>query len=145
MSEEEMKFEDYKRFFEEMPVGLIRTDLKTGEILLANQYAAQLFGFDTVEELKSKIKTVDVYPMAERRKLIQKIRKQGQVQGYEIKLNLSGKTVYLSAHLKINCGGTCIEGTLLDITELVQLRNQQLMLLKEVGRQIDTKIATLAS
>jgi PAS domain S-box-containing protein len=138
--------EDYKQFFEETPVALIRTDLKTGEFLLANQYAAHLLGFDSVEEMQAKeTKVTDFYPGAERKKLIQQIRKNGVVKDYELKLTLAdGHDVHVSARLRINCGGTCIEGSLIDITSFVELRQKCLLQQKEISRKLDTKLMTLA-
>lgn len=138
--------EDYKRFFEETPVALIRTDIKTGEFLMANKFAAYMFGFDSVEELKENLRTKDLYPNdGDRKKLIATIKKKGFVENYEIEFKLPTKTIYVSARLRINCGGSCIEGSLIDITELVQLRDNQLCALKEIGQKIDKKIATLVS
>jgi PAS domain S-box-containing protein len=138
--------EDYKRFFDETPVALIRTDLKTGEFIMANRYAVAMFGFDSFDELKAKCSATDLYAgdMA-REELLAKIKKHGMVQDYEIKFGLpNGKTIYVSARLRINCGGTCVEGSMIDITRFVELRDKHLAKLKEVSNKLDTKIAALA-
>lgn len=140
-----LDLEDYKSFFDETPVALIRTELKTGRFLMANKFAAQLFGFDSVEDLIAHGCTVDFYPVEDRRKLIQSLRKNGVVEGHEIKLQLPNKQIYVSVCLRINCDGSCIEGSLIDITEKVNLRENQLGLLTELGKKIDKKIASLAS
>lgn len=137
--------EDYKEFFDDTPVALIRTDIKTGKFLMANKYAATLFGFDSVEDLQENVRTTELYPAEDRKRLLQELKKHGNVENYEIQMKVNGKDLWLSACLRINCGGSCIEGSLADITELVELRNQQLMLLKEVGQKLDKKIAALAS
>jgi PAS domain S-box-containing protein len=136
--------EDYKKFFDETPVALVRTNLKTGEFLMANKFAAHLFGFDTVEELMSSAKITDFYPLEERKKLIREIKRRGVVEGYEICFRLHGKEVWASCRLRINCGNSCVEGSLIDITDQVEMRNMCLGNLKEVGKKLDNKIAALA-
>lgn len=140
---EPLTLEDYKKFFDDTPVALIRTDLRTGEFLMANKYAAHMFGYPTVEELQACARTIDLYPPDERKALIRALKKQGSVEDYEICLKLPHKTLWVSARLHINCGGTCIEGSLIDITELVKLRNSQLGLMQEVGKKLDKRLAAL--
>ncbi len=55
------------------------------------------------------------------------------------------KIIWVSARLRISCSGFCIEGSLIDITEKVQLRENQLCVLAEMGKKLDKKIASLAS
>lgn len=138
------ELEDYKKFFEETPVALIRTDMKTGEFLMANKFAAHLFGFDTVDELKVKAKITDYYPADERKKLLREIKKKGVVEGYELRFHIDCKVVWVSARLRINCGNSCVEGSLIDITDHVEVRDKCLTNMKEVGKKLDTKIAALA-
>lgn len=140
---EELTLEEYKRFFDDIPVALVRTDLKTGKFLLANKYAVTLLGFETFEELQSQCKSTDLYPENHRRKLIQKLKKFGVVENYELNLTIGDRQISVSARFRLNCDGKCIEGSLIDITELVNLREKQLGTLQEVGKQIDLKIATM--
>jgi PAS domain S-box-containing protein len=136
--------DDYKKFFDETPVALIRTDLKTGKFLMANRYAAQMLGYESVQDLKDNGCSVNFYPPEDRKKLISSLRRNGVVEGYEIQLQVPNKTLWVSARMRINCDGTCIEGSLIDITEKVELRTKQLKCLQEVGSKIDKKLAALA-
>ncbi len=77
-----LNLEDYKTFFDETPVALIRTELKTGKFLMANKFAVQLFGFDSIEDLLANGRTSDFYPAEERKKLIHILRKRGIVENY---------------------------------------------------------------
>jgi PAS domain-containing protein len=141
----EPEMEDYKQFFEETPVALLRTDLKTGEFLMANQYAVEMFGFGSFDELQASAKITDFYPPQERRKMIQQIRKHGAVKGYELQLALPcNKTIHVSARLRINCGNTCIEGSLIDISEYVVLRERCMTQQAEIGKKLDKKLTALA-
>lgn len=137
---------DYKKFFDDTPVALIRTDLKTGEFLMANKFAIQLLGYDNFDHLKKELRASDLYPSEDRKRLIHLLKRQGNIRGMELSLHLPGsRTIWVAAYLHINCDGHCIEGSLIDITELVEMRQKQLSILKEVGRKIDNKIAALAS
>lgn len=142
---EEPTVEDYKQFFEESPVALVRTDLKTGAFLMANKFAAHLFGYDSVDDLKAKARSTDLYPAEERRKLVQRLKKKGVVENYEIQMTLpGGRAVWVSACLRLSGDGRYIEGSYIDITELVHLRTHSLVCLKETGRKLDQKIKALA-
>ncbi len=131
----------YKCFFDETPVALIQTDIETGEFLMANKCAATMLGFDTVEELKATVKTTDLYPASQRQRLIEIMKQNGKVEGFEIEFKLPNRTIWVSATLRINCEGQCIEGSLKDITESVELRQKQLRLLREVGKKLDKKLS----
>lgn len=141
--ETEAELEEYKKFFEESHVALFRTDLETGEFLMANQFAAEMLGFENVQDLISGIKSTDIYSSDQRKDLIKKL-KRGEVKDYEIKLNINGKEKWVSANMHINCNGTCIEGSLFEITSLIKLRDKNLKILKRVGKELEKKITGLA-
>jgi PAS domain S-box-containing protein len=143
---------DYQYFFEEAPIALFRTDIKTGKFLLANRACAELLGYSNVEELIEKERSTNLYEEKDqRRKLINKIRKHGNVEGDEVAFTLSnGKKVWVEAYLHISCGGTCIEGSLIDVTlrkEMEeQIRAYQLRYLdemNEISEQIDHSLVNL--
>lgn len=137
--------EDYKRFFDEAPLALFRTDLVTGKFLMANRFAASLLGCESVEDLLQK-KATDFYPKVTRARLMRKLKKTGTLQNHEVELVLpDGKKLWVRAHMTINCGGTCIECFLQDITEFVVLRDKELIKMKVLSDKIDVRMATLAS
>ena len=137
--------EDYRIFFDDAPMALLRTDLATGKFLMANKFAAMLFGCKSVEELLTKTST-DYYTQLARNRLIRKLRKTGTLQDQEIQLHLpDGRQVWVKANLRINCGGSCIECFLSDITELVEMREKELNKLKSLSDKIDMRMAALAS
>jgi len=140
----EKELEKYKEFFDEAPVALFRTDLITGKFLMANKHAARILGFLCVEELLKKFKSTDLYAPEEREKLIQILNRDGHVRDYEIKFEINGQTKWVSANMHINCGGDCLEGSFVDITPLVEMRDKNLVMLKKVGEQIEKRITTLA-
>lgn len=135
---------EYKEFFDESPVALVRTCLKSGKILMANKMAAQMLGFDTIPQLMENLRSTDLYSIKDRAKLISEIRKNGSITKYELKLTLpDGKEIWASANMHINCGGDCIEGSLIDITELVTLRNQQLKLAQQLSSDLNMRLESL--
>ena len=137
----------YKNFFDHAPIGLIRTDLETGDFMLANEYAARLLGFENSEDLMNNGHSRDFYLQHDREVLIRELRKNGFVQSYEIEINLprTHEVIWVSATFHLNCGGSCIEGCLKDITELVQLRKKHLESMKQLGRKMDVRLSSLAS
>lgn len=138
------KSEDYKVFFDDAPVALVRTNVDTGEFEMANNFAATLFGCESVEELIENHKSTDFYPDEIRHKLINKLKHQGVIEAEEIELQLpDDRKVWVKANFRLNCGGTCIECFLTDITEIIRLKNKHFLSMKAVSEKLDTKIAAL--
>ena len=140
----EEELEKYREFFDEAPVALFRTCIKSGEFLMANKYAADMLGFESVEALIRELKSTDLYAPEERKKLINKMKRDGYVRDYEIKLRVGNQDKWVSANMHINCDGHCIEGSLVDITPLVEMRDKNLVMLQRVGEQIEKRITALA-
>ena len=148
----ELELKEYKKFFDDTPVAFMRTDMKTGKFLMANNYCATLLGYESVEDLMKKERKATLYSKEGRQRLIQRIKKEGSVEGHEIQLSLkSGKTVWVSAWLHINCGGSCIEGTLIDITaqkevefQLEALQSKQLVRMQCINEKLDDMCSNYA-
>lgn len=147
----EYKMNEYKKFFDDTPVALLRTDIRTGEFLMANNFCAELLGYPSVQELMANEKTTNLYRTKEaRRKMINKIKKQGFVQDYEIEFLLrDNRTVWISANLHINCGGSCLEGSLIDITdrkevevELETLKARHLENLSKINNHLENVLVS---
>lgn len=135
-------YDDYKRFFDDAPLALLRTDLETGRFLMANKFAATLLGCKDVEELLTTKESSDFYPPAVRNRLIKRLKRTGTLQDHELQLHTpDGKKIWVKANLRINCGGTCIECFLSDITELVNLREKELSKLKSLSEKIDVRMS----
>ncbi len=134
--------EDYKIFFDDAPVALVRTSVKTGKFEMANHAAAQMFGCESVEDLMKNHRSTDFYPKDIRIKLIRRLRRQGTLEEEEIELKLPGdRKVWVKANFRLNCGGTCIECFLTDITEIVLLKNKHYRSMCDVSDELDTKLA----
>jgi len=147
--DQRLKIEEYKYFFEDAPVAFIRTDIETGEFLMANKFAATMLGFESIDELVTYGNSRELYPNTERQKLIKELQKFGEVKKYEIKFSLpNGRVIWASANLHINCDGSCIEGCLVDITDQKtdQKINQKLQLqqISDISRKIDQALKDIA-
>jgi PAS domain S-box-containing protein len=138
------EFEDYKKFFEEAPVALMRTNLKTGKFMMANRYAAVLLGYETVDELVRFAKSTDFYPPERRKQLVKELKINKVIENQEVELILQdGRKVWVRANFRVGCDGDCIECFMQDITEVVNLREKQLWNLKSLSEKIDIRIAAM--
>jgi PAS domain S-box-containing protein len=144
---------NYINFFEDTPVAFLRTEIETGKFLMANKTCAGLLGYNSVKELMAEEKTSNLYvDKTQRKKLLNKLRKSGRVEGYDVELKLKdGRHIWISAHLHMNCGGKCIEGTLIDITpqkeaekKLEEMTENNLFKMQSVSANLDAKIAELS-
>ena len=136
--------QDFKTFFEEIPVALIRIDAKTGEMLMANRFAASLFGYESIEELKVNCKTIDCYS-PEGLKLVSLLKKKRIVENYELEVKLPQRSLWVNAKLRYCPENDFFEGAVIDITDWVKCRNANLPVLQEVAKKLDKRIAALAS
>jgi PAS domain S-box-containing protein len=143
---------NYIHFFEDTPVAFLRTEIESGKFMMANKSCAGLLGYNSVKELMAEEKTSDLYvDKGQRKKLLNKLRKSGRVEGYEIELKLrDGRHVWVSAHLHMNCDGKCIEGSLIDITyhkemekRLEEANADSLLQMQSVSAKLDASLAEL--
>ena len=147
----ESSLREYKKFFDEANVGLCRFDIKTGRVLMANDFFARMLGFDAAATIIAGTETLGkLCGKDEKQRLMARLRKEGEVNDYEMKLEANGRSVWVSAYLHINCGGTCIQGTIINITnqkraefELEVLRSKQVLKLTNIGHKLDSLINDL--
>ncbi len=119
----------YEQFLDEAPIALIRFDMKTGEILLANQSAEQILrGSHNMSEITDYDELMSNL-------------KDSSLENHDVRLNLPEKTVWVSARFKVN--GPYVDGSLIDISQNIEVRERQLISLKEIGKKLDRKIASL--
>lgn len=112
----------YKIFYDTAPVGFYVTSITDGTFLKANPFCVHMLGYDSFARMKKEIKSADLYDPTRRQELINLIKEQGNVTGFEIKLHLPNgdvKWVVLTAQACVD--GDCMEGSITDITERKQL------------------------
>jgi len=112
----------YRELVNNSMVAIYKTNLK-GDIIFANNTMAELFDFESVEALKTK-KAPQLYENPkDRKKIIQKLRKEGNFNHHELDMVSNGSetiTILLSAHLEDNT----ISGMIIDITERKQMEEE---------------------
>jgi PAS domain-containing protein len=126
---------DYKKFFDEAPIALCRTEVKTGKFLMANEFTARLLGYESVDTLLANCRSVDLYPdKSIRQKLVKQLQEKGSViKELEFALG-GGKKIWVRGHLILN--GEWIDCYLEDISELVALRDS----MNNVGSELEKRI-----
>ena len=127
----------YRMFYETAPVGFYTTTVNDGTFLKANDSCVKLFGYSNFEQLRSSIKSTELYTQERREYLIQLLRTWDRVGDFEIAMRLQDGTekwVNITARLCKNRAGCgmclsqeCIEGSIMDITErkLLEMRVKQ--------------------
>ncbi len=108
----------YQELFENAATGMYRSDIQSGEFLEANEKMAELFGCESVDELK-KLKAMDFYvDEATRDLLVEKLLEEGF---YEEELarvkKMDGTIFWVSETATIYPEEGYIQGILIDVTE----------------------------
>jgi PAS domain S-box-containing protein len=112
----------FRNIFENSQVGIIRVRLSDGLILNANQRLADLFGFDSPEEMIGLERTADYYVNpSDRQQAVELLKRNREVRSYEAQLRKRDGTVFwvlFSSYL--NAADGYIEAVMADISDLKQ-------------------------
>jgi len=109
----------YRNLFETSMVGLYRTRIEDGKVLLANQAFADIFGYASAEQLEEEFVTSEHYANPERRReLLHQLAGRGKVDGFEIVgIRKDGSHVNIAVSAALYPERGYIEGALIDITD----------------------------
>ncbi|WP_346863777.1 PAS domain S-box protein [uncultured Draconibacterium sp.] len=113
--------ERYQSLLSNLPVGVFRSSLK-GEVLSANQAMAEMYGYETVEELL-QVPAEEYYAESNPRDLmLEKLLADGYLLDYETQEHKKdGSLIWVSANYKLvkntNDGNYYIEGVLIDVSD----------------------------
>ncbi|MBK8418039.1 PAS domain S-box protein [Candidatus Villigracilis saccharophilus] len=121
---------DYRAIFEKAPLGIFRSTVD-GRFIKANQAAAEMFGYDSPEEMIREIKSIDtqIYTDTSRRREFQNLlAENSEVQNFISQdRRRDGSVVWTSANARIvkdERGETLYyEGFIQDVTERKQMEN----------------------
>ncbi|MBD2096344.1 PAS domain S-box protein [Trichocoleus sp. FACHB-591] len=109
----------FRAIFENSQVGIYRTRLSDGLILNANQRYANLYGFDSPEEIIGLEHTIDYFVNpSDRQKAIEVMKRDGEVRNFETQLRKRDGTLFWglsSAYLNADDG--YLEGVTADISD----------------------------
>ena len=125
--------EHYKNFFDNALVGFFRTRLSDGMYIAMNKNAAEQQG-RTVEHFIGKRRAIDQYKNpVQRRELLQKLEKHGEVHGFEIDFLVpSGRIATAAMSVKAYPEKGYMEGAIIDITERKKAEKK----LKELNKKL---------
>jgi PAS domain S-box-containing protein len=141
---------DYRDLVDNALVGIYKTDFN-GRILFANNAMANIFGYNSVEEIKN-ISITSRYKNSEDRDFfIKKIKEEGKLEEFEVELlKKSGQpmNILFSA---IQDGET-ISGMIMDITkskmaedQIKKSLNEKELLLKEIHHRVKNNLMVISS
>ena len=106
----------YRLLFERNLAGVYRSTID-GQILDCNDACARLFGYESREEFLGSNANQLYFDDAERDRLVQILREQGQLSNVELRLRRrDGATVWVLENVTLRDEGI-MEGTIIDITD----------------------------
>jgi PAS domain S-box-containing protein len=112
----------FRTIFENSQVGIFRTRLSDGLLLDANQRHANLFGFDSLEEIIGLEHATDYYVNpSDRQQFLELLKRDREVRSYETQMRKRDGTVFwvlFSSYL--NAADGYIEGVIADISDRKQ-------------------------
>jgi PAS domain S-box-containing protein len=112
----------FRAIFENSQIGIFRVSISDGLILNANQRFANLYGFDSPQEMIGLERTTSYYVNpCDRQQFLELLKREGEVRSYEAHLQKRDGTVFwglFSSYL--NAADDYIEGVLADISDCKQ-------------------------
>lgn len=135
----------YRGIYESLQDGYMKADLN-GNILLANQFAADILGYNLKELMSKDIAKELYYDSLDREKLMEIILQTKKVENYEIKAkHKNGSLVFieLSSHLVYeNKKPIALESTFRDITKRKETEKETARLASVIYQSTDDIIIT---
>jgi PAS domain S-box-containing protein len=112
----------FRNLFENSQVGLFRTKLKDGLFIDANQYCAEILGYNSTEEIIGKLTADCVYVAPEiRKQVLIEIEKKGEVNNFEAEFyRKDNSVVWVLFSGRLNKIDQCLEGVITDISDRKQ-------------------------
>jgi PAS domain S-box-containing protein len=111
----------FRAIFENSQVGIFRTRLSDGLILEANQRFADLYGFDSPQEMIGLEHTVNYYVNPNvRQQAIEMMKRDGEVRSFEVQIQKrDGTLLWGLFSSRLNVADECVEGVVADISDRV--------------------------
>ncbi|MBW4640707.1 MAG: PAS domain S-box protein [Gloeocapsa sp. UFS-A4-WI-NPMV-4B04] len=112
----------FRNIFENSQVGIFRTRLSDGLILDANQRLADLFGYDSLDEVIGLKHSTDCYVNpSDRQQAIELLKRDGELQNFEVQLQKRNGTLFWGLYsTRLNAADGCMEGVIADISDRKQ-------------------------
>ncbi|MCC5668354.1 AAA family ATPase [Nostoc sp. CHAB 5784] len=134
----------FRTIFENSQVGIYRTRICDGLILDANQRFANLFGFDSPEEIIGLEHTTGWYvDPSDRQQAIELLKRDGELRSFEAQMRKRDGTEFWGLYsARLDAADDCIEGVIADIT--LQKQAEAASILEERNRMAREIHDTLA-
>jgi PAS domain S-box-containing protein len=112
----------FRNIFENSQIGIFRTRLRDGLILDANQRLANLFGFDSPDEVIGVKHTADFYVNpSDRQRAIELLKQHGELQNFEVQMQKQDGTPFWGLYSsRLNSLDGYMEGVIADISDRKQ-------------------------
>jgi PAS domain S-box-containing protein len=112
----------FRNIFENSQVGIFRIRLGDGLVLDANQRLANLFGYDSPDEVIGIEHSTAVYVNPnDRESAIEFLKQHGELQNFEAQLRKRDGTVFWAlSSCRLNAADGCTEGIIADISDRKQ-------------------------
>jgi PAS domain S-box-containing protein len=109
----------FRNIFENSQVGIFRTRLSDGLIIDANQRFADLFGYDSPDEMIGKKQTTDCYVnSSDRHKAVELLKWNDELRNFEVQLRKRDGTLFWGLYSsRLNAADGCMEGVIADISD----------------------------
>lgn len=134
--------QEYRSLLDEVAQPVVRVDINSGRFIVVNQPAAVLFGHYSPTTIESQAKITDYCNPEEWDELVSYVKKERSIY-YDLKLHINGTQRWVKSKLRLNCGGSCIEGTMRDVTDNVIASSHELNRLVKIATQLDSLLATM--
>lgn len=106
--------EKYRSLVDNALVGIYRTTFK-GDVLYVNKALSNMFGFKSPEEMMAENVVARYRNPADRKRMLQRLRKEGRVPGFETEV-LAKKGDVKNVILSASAEGDVISGMIMDVT-----------------------------
>ena len=109
----------FRNIFENSQVGIFRTRLSDGLLLDANQRLADLFGFNSPDEMIGIAYSTDFYVnLCDRQQVVELLKRHGDLQNVEIQMRKRDGTAFWGLHsFHLNATDGYMEGVTTDISD----------------------------
>ncbi|MDO9463435.1 MAG: ATP-binding protein, partial [Deltaproteobacteria bacterium] len=117
----------YRGLYETALVGLYRSRISDGKLIMANQLAANILGYSLIEELTKEFVFGERYSPDRRTELLRKLEECGTVSDFEIQVaRKDGEKIDLVITARAYPEDGYIEGAMIDVTDKKHLETQLL-------------------